>query len=169
MKLITDEILHLYFINPDLLDKDTLKEIKEYLLTDEDFINRYREIEKFHKIFREINSSEKFITLYPFQYEKTNNIRLAAAHIKEKKNEFRYYTSFISADNVVILRVQKNDLTNQYKLNLITDIPVDFKKVRINIGGYGKDIIPDDYGVAIINDFEIDIDTNIHINLGLEN
>lgn len=70
---------------------------------------------------------------------------------------------------MVILRIQKNELTNQYKLNLITDIPVDFKNVRIIIGGYSKELIPDEFGVAIVDDFDINIDTNIHINLGSEN
>lgn len=34
MKLIPDEILHLYILNPELIEEDTLKKIKEYLSSD---------------------------------------------------------------------------------------------------------------------------------------
>lgn len=171
MKLIPDEILHLFIINPNLIEKETLKYIEKYQSTDEDFINRLNEIREFHRVFNENHSLWGYIELFPLKPFEANSrsSKLAAAHTKEKENRFKYFTSFISADNVVIMRVQKNDATNEYKLNLITEIPVDFKKVKIIIGGYGKEIIPDEYGVALVSDFLIDNDTNIHINLGEEN
>lgn len=169
MNIITDEILHLYIINPLLVDDNIKREIENRILDDIDFQKRFDEIKKFHSEFDYIIPSG-ITKLYPIKQE-GNNLKypkLAAANTKEKENIFKYFTSFVSADNIIIVRIQKNEATNEFKLHLITEYPVDFSKVKINIGGYGKEITPDSKGIALINDYNIDYNTNIHVNLGLE-
>lgn len=171
MKIITDEILHLYVINPLLVDKELKEEIEKRVAVDPEFKERVDWVKEFHNEFNLQSQTKEIITLYPFKpVESTLKYpKLAAANVKEKENVFKYFASFISADNVIILRIQKNEATNEFKIHLITEYPIDFSKVRINIGGYQREIIPDSRGIALVNDFDIDLNTNIHINLGPEN
>ncbi len=171
MKIITDEILHLYIINSLLVDKELKEEIEKRVTVDPEFKERIDWVKKFHKEFKSQSKPEGIIALYPMKPVESSlrYPKLAAANVKEKENVFKYFASFISADNVIIVRIQKNEATNEFKIHLITESPVDFSKVRIYLGGYQREIIPDSRGTALVNDFNIDLNTNIHINLGSEN
>jgi len=170
MKLITDEILHFYVKNPGSLEPEIKNYIDKLIISDENFRQRVKETEEFYSEFEntEIDFDvESYLTnkieLFPMNNICQNKHKIAASVKTIPVDEYKYINTFISADNLVLIRVHKNEKTNEYKINLVCEDmdKVDSAVMIIDDERYTAD----KNGVVVIKDKDIDKFTRISVLL----
>lgn len=162
MKVISDEILHLYLIKPSLLDLSTREDIENRKIKDFNFRKRIEELQIFYKELENINKG--VIILTPFKIKKEpDNYKLAAMNNSRYDDEFQYLTTFASAENLIMIRVHYKKSTKEYKLYLVSENMDKVKNVSLTIQGSDKEYITDNEGITTINDLNIDENTIISV------
>jgi hypothetical protein len=177
MKIITDEILHLFVKNASLLSKKEIEEVETQLLSNNILKERIREIKLFYSFLEneEIQNLKiskyklynNIVPLYPFNKnsEDSKGSKLAAMNSVSKTDEFRHLTTFISSENIIMIRVQFNEVRNQYRIFLIAEDTDVLKNAVLMIEGSDKEYIPDNDGVILLTNIYINEHTNFSIKL----
>ena len=178
MKIITDDILHIFVRNAKLLDSELRLEIEGRLKDDEVLLSRIQEIKLFYKYFKSLNISRDVIRycnlcnnilpLFPLKADEIlciNWTKHAALHVIAENNVFNHFMSFISYDNNVMIRVQTNENDSECKLFLIMEDMLKLKKAKVMIEGYDGEFTPDEDGIIILKDVYIDENTVLSVKL----
>jgi len=176
MNIISDEILHLFLRNAELLKKEIRLEIENKLKTDIPLSKRLEEIKLFYNVYdnlnigREVlfkcNFTNDIIPLYPFKTEEilcVNWTKHAALHEIAEQNNYTRYLTFISYENNVIIRVHSGENENEYKLFLIMEEEEKIKNAVVMIDKYDEEFIPDDNGIVLVKGIYIDESTILSV------
>jgi len=156
MKTITDEILHLYVLNPQLIEKELLAEIENNIISSEELCERIEKIKSFYTEYEEISKNESgqetnIITLYPldFNNQGTNHFaKLAANNETKPKDVFKYVKTFACAKTLILMRLHYNPVKKLYKLYLISEKIEDTANVKIRIPELNLEFMSDSEGIV---------------------
>lgn len=182
MKNLTDDKIHLYILNPAMLPKEDINLIKGRIETDQEFRNYVDDIKNFHLKLNEFDTSvldidritSKVLKKYQFpniinlisifdEKDPGESIKLAAMKNLKIENEYKYFNTYASAEKFVLIRVLKNQSSNEYKFFLICD---DMNKVvNAYIKFNGMYFIADEYGVVNIQSEYLTKDIDIKIQI----
>ncbi len=169
MKEITEEALHLYVVNKNLLDLETLNKIEELLSKDTSFQDQIKEIKEFYSIYEQLSlktSNEFILCAAESTPEHDKSIKLAAMQSNVGLSEQTYLKTFLSADNYIITRIFYNPIEQEYDLYVIPeDNKVDVSYAVLYLSEIGKEFVADSNGVIKIKSGFIDFPQQISIRI----
>jgi hypothetical protein len=161
MKIITDEILHLYVLNPRLVQDDLLSEIERNITISADFRERIEKIKSFYVEFEKVSNAEfeneqiakkeNIIVLYPQNFNNKENssfVKLAADSAKELPDAFKYVKTFACAKTFILMRLHYNPAKKVYKLYLISENKNDIANVKVRIPELSLEFNSDSNGIV---------------------
>lgn len=156
MKIITDEILHLYVLNRNLVEESVISDIEEKIGTSEEFRKKIEKIKEFHEEFKRLNSNHNHfvnantIILYPLSFItdiSDNYIKLAADYHPEEKDFFKYQKTFASAENLILIRLHHNRKINKSRLYLISENMKSVANLKVKIPELNMEFVSDSRGI----------------------
>jgi hypothetical protein len=156
MKIITDEILHLYVLNPQLLEKELLAEIENNIISSEELCERIEKIKSFYTEYEKISKSESgqetnIITLYPLDFNNQGNnhfAKLAANNETKTEDVFKYVKTFACAKTFILMRLHYNPVEKHYKLYLISENKDDVANVKVKVPEFNIEFLSDSNGIV---------------------
>ena len=176
MKIITDEILHLYVINPELVESELISEIERNIKNSPEFSERLEKIKLFYRKFEKTSNAEpdsnkppedpSIITLFPLSTESLDTMayaKLAANNDAEPKDLYKYVKTFVSARNLVLIRLHHNFAKNKYRLFLISEDMTNVANVKIKIPELKMELTSNSRGIVELD--EINIEKVSHIEI----
>ncbi len=162
MKILTDEILHMYVLKSNLLDKRLCCKIEKVLLTSNELRKRIKKIKEFYKIYenetRNIVQIKNEIFLYPLEFnydDKNVHTRLAAYSNEKNENRFKYVKTFSTYEKFILSRLHYNPSTKMYKLFLIGDNMSDVVGVKVKIPELNLEFLSDSNGIVDLKNIDI--------------
>lgn len=171
MEIITDEILHLYILNRNLVEKSIIAEIEEKIGKSDEFRERIDKIRTFHQEYEKHNTytdpfkNSNTIELFPLQIEENqvqNSAKLAANNEPEQKDLFKYQRTFASASNLILLRLHYNYALKKSRLYLISEDMKSVANVKVRIPELNREFISDSKGIIEFDGTDVlDVDSII--------
>ena len=168
MKIITDEILHLYIINKQLLEVDFLKEIDEQLKSSDIMKKRIEAIKLFYTELNNVerkklemtSTGKESISLYPFEFNYNNTLKyakLAADTVNDDKkiDAYKYVKTFASAENLYLMRLHHNPVKNEFKLYILSEDAEKISNLKIRIPELNLEFVSDENGVIDLKNHNI--------------
>ena len=169
MKEITEEALHLYVVNKNLLDLETLNKIEELLSKDTSFQDQIQDIKEFYSIYGQLSlktSNEFILCAAESTPEHDKSIKLAAMQNNVGLSGQTYLKTFLSADNYIITRIFYNPQEQEYNLYIIPeDNKTDASYAVLYLSEVGKEFIADSKGIIKIKSGFIDFPQQISIRI----
>jgi hypothetical protein len=182
-KHIEDKTLNIYIINQDLLSKEIGEYIKIHLNECESCLNYYNELKEFHKALKENLQSENILipdrnddyreenniflmkSLNFFEPDRSDNIKLAAMNKDVNNSPYTYINTYASARRYVMMRVLKNNETDEFFLYLLCDDMEKVSNALISFQGIDKYFVADKNGKIILpsNYFIDNLDFMVYI------
>jgi hypothetical protein len=167
-KHIEDKTLNIYIINQDLLSKEIGENIKIHLNECESCLNYYNELKVFHKALKENLQSKSILipdrnddykeenniflmkSLNFFEPDRCDNIKLAAMNKDINNSPYTYINTYASARRYVMMRVLKNNETNEFFLYLLCDDMEKVSNALVCFQGIDRNFIADKNGKVIL-------------------
>ncbi len=119
MKFISDDRIHLFIINPILLDENEIELINDNIAKNAGFRAYISNLKSFYAELAEEQISN-VIELYPERFISDNEIRLVAQQEKVKSN-MKYVGFHASASKIVFTRIFRDYSTGEYQLHLVAE------------------------------------------------
>lgn len=162
MEIITDELLHLYYLNSGLIDKDKRELIEKRLLDNGEIKSRLEKIKYFYEEYEKLRASGqslpdnaektgKITVLFPLEFESSHNstrIKLAADSELDETDNFKYIKTFACAKTFILMRLHYNPVKKLYKLFLISEKKEDISNVKVRIPEANLEFKSDSDGIV---------------------
>ncbi|MHB8579052.1 MAG: hypothetical protein ACYDA4_04220 [Ignavibacteriaceae bacterium] len=171
MKEITEEELHLYILNKDLLAKDILSRIQKLATKDEIFQKKLYEIEEFYSNYNRVSSNKNntySLKAPDIVTSQDKSIKLAAMQSIAESTDLTYLKTFFTGDNYLITRLFYNSKDQSYNLFIISENDkLGVANAVLYLAGIKKEFVADDKGIIKIKSGFIDFPEQISIRLPL--
>ncbi len=171
MREITEAELHLYHINPTLLDGEIVSDIEELIRTDPEFGKAYQEVKEFYSKYEELASQEtRRYVLKSFESNEKSkgSFRLAALQNNPQVAGRKYIKTFLSAENYIMARLFYDPGDEEYTLFIISEgSHNDVAHAVVGIKGIEKSFIANERGITKIKGCYLDQQKEITISLPL--
>ncbi len=173
MKEITEEDLHLYFVNKRLLSQDKVNAIETLESSDTGFRGELKEIEEYYSEYNKI-STRKSVEYILMEYESgseniskdDDQVKLAAMQSGTELSQQKYFKTFLSSDNYLVTRVFYNPSFQEYDLYIISESnKIDAAYAVLYLAEIGKEFVANSKGIIKIKSRFIDFPGQISIRL----
>lgn len=169
MKDINETDIHLFILNPDLVDPDVLNKIQIQIKTDENLKNTLEDLKEFYKNFNELYNSNLTTTFYLEKSEKNevSNFKLAALNKAETLNEIKYLNTYVNAEKLILTRIFYNPSENVVEFHVVfneifRNVPYNFKITLLNSNIV---MITDKYGISKLSYDKYNKDMALLVNI----
>ena len=172
MKLLTDEILHLYINNPEELDKEIKSEIKKELETSGKLRERIEKIRNYYTEYKKLEQLEtKYIPLQTMFVPEENGFKYTklAASTESQVDEYKYVKTFASAKSLVLIRLLYNSVKDNYLLYLISDNMNDVSGAKVIFPEINFETTADKEGIVHISGINFEGIDNVLVESKNEN
>lgn len=169
MKEINETDIHLFVLNPDLVNREILSKIEFQIKTDENLRNTIEELKEFYKNFNELYNSNLSTTFYLEKSEKNEvlNFKLAALNKAETFNEIKYLNTYVNAEKLILTRIFYNPSENVVEFHVVSNeifrsVPFNFRVTLLNSNIV---MITDKYGISKLSYEKYNKDMALLVNI----
>lgn len=149
MKFISDDRIHLFIINPQLLEEYEIKLINKNIQENIEFRSYIDELRQF---YIEIGKKtvNNVIELYPGKFASGNEIRLVAEQEQLNAKNIKYLGFHSSVSELILVRIFRDFSNDEYQLYLVTQEDKSrLKYAVLEIRELNQYLFADDKGIIV--------------------